>query len=76
MRSKESYTKKAFTALNKALLNGPLHCFGVHSNCSSDFCTGSKNLEQLLSSMLNVSSTDNSADDHDVHGILERNCFR
>lgn len=20
-------------------MNGPLHCFGHHENCSSDFCT-------------------------------------
>ena len=38
MRSKESNRQQAIVSLRKDLLNGPLHCFGCHSKCSSDFC--------------------------------------
>lgn len=38
MRSKESNTQQAVANLRKDLINGPLHCFGFHSKCSSDFC--------------------------------------
>ncbi len=39
MRSKEMNTIKALDALKKDLTNGPFHCFGIHNNCSPDFCT-------------------------------------
>ncbi len=39
MRSKESDAKNAVVQLKKDLMNGPMHCFGIHSHCSADFCT-------------------------------------
>ena len=42
MRSKEPDRRNAINLLRKDLLNGPLHCFGHHQKCSSDFCTTSQ----------------------------------
>ena len=39
MRSKESDRKKAIKLLEHDLQNGPYHCFGIHDNCSKDFCS-------------------------------------
>ena len=38
MRSGEKDTKRAVELLRQDLRNGPLHCFGIHSNCSTDYC--------------------------------------
>ena len=38
MRSKESDKQRAVLKLQHDLLNGPLHCFGCHIKCSTDFC--------------------------------------
>ena len=38
MRSEESDTRKAVKLLEQDLANGPLHCFGFHGKCSTDFC--------------------------------------
>ena len=38
MRSQEPDTKKAVKLLEQDLVNGPFHCFGFHSKCSTDFC--------------------------------------
>ena len=38
MRSTESNAKRATELLRQDLRNGPLHCFGVHTNCSTDYC--------------------------------------
>ena len=37
MRSGEKDTKRAVELLRQDLRNGPLHCFGIHSNCSTDY---------------------------------------
>ena len=37
-RSQEADQNQAIHKLQQDLLNGPLHCFGCHSNCSPDFC--------------------------------------
>ena len=39
MRSKEEDTAKALELLKRDLINGPRHCFGIHTHCSPDFCT-------------------------------------
>ena len=36
--STEPNKQKAIAQLRKDLDNGPLHCFGIHTNCSPDFC--------------------------------------
>ena len=38
MRSQEPDTRKAVKLLVQDLVNGPLHCFGFHTKCSTDFC--------------------------------------
>ena len=50
MRSKETDAKKAVELLNRDLLNGPLHCFGIHSHCSPDFCSVAQEKQQPPSS--------------------------
>ena len=39
MRSKEPDRKKAVKLLERDLINGPNHCFGIHDGCSPDFCS-------------------------------------
>ena len=53
MRSKESNKQAAIVKLQQDLLNGPLHCFGCHTNCSTDFC---KTAQQSTSNTQNNSS--------------------
>ena len=38
MRSKDADQRKAVRLPEQDLINGPLHCFGYHQNCSLDFC--------------------------------------
>jgi len=38
MRSTHLDRKKAVKLLQRDLLNSPHHCFGIHSNCSSEYC--------------------------------------
>ena len=38
MRSREPDKKLAVKLLQKDLQNGPRHCFGFHTKCSTDFC--------------------------------------
>lgn len=46
MRSKDLDRKKAVKLLERDLINGPNHCFGLHDACSSDFCSTAKDREQ------------------------------
>ncbi len=38
LRSAESDANRATELLRQDLRNGPLHCFGIHSYCSTDYC--------------------------------------
>ena len=38
MRSSEPDRRRAVQLLQQDLRYGPLHCFGIHSSCSTDFC--------------------------------------
>ena len=38
MQSTGSDVKRATELLQQDLRNGPLHCSGVHTNCSTDYC--------------------------------------
>ncbi len=77
MRSKKRDVKKAVEQLRRDLMNGPRHCFGIHSGCSADFCTIAQATKQSSPTMgvgsastedENVSA-DGSAKDHRVaHG--------
>ena len=81
MRSKETDAKKAVELLNRDLLNGPLHCFGIHSHCSTDFCSVAQKKQQPPSSsssenqpascsIINESGRENFADEveDDIEG--------
>ncbi len=46
MRSKEDDRKKSLAALKHDLQNGPLHCFGFHQHCSTDFCKSARERAQ------------------------------
>ena len=46
MRSQESDKAAALVSLRKDLVNGPLHVFGIHTNCSPDFCTTKQQQQQ------------------------------
>ena len=47
MRSKEVDRVKALVSLRNDLVNGPRHCFGIHTYCSPDFCTTTARDQQL-----------------------------
>ena len=55
MRSKETDTREAVVKLNKDLLNGPAHCFGIHTYCSTDFCSVAQQSMQQSAMSSNVS---------------------
>ena len=64
MRSYETDVKKAVELLNRDLLNRPLHCFGIHSHCSTDFCTVAReNQEPSNSNTQNSQSASSSNND-------------
>lgn len=46
MRSEEADKVKALRSLRKDLVNGPCHVFGIHTNCSPDFCTVQRQRQQ------------------------------
>ena len=41
----------AVVKLRKDLINGPLHCFGYHTKCSTDFCKVKQNSHPSSSNM-------------------------
>ena len=71
--SSETNQHEAIIKLERNLLNGPLHCFGYHSKCSTDFCTTAKQLVHLPSnsqSNTNIgvsSSSSGSSVDTSIH---------
>ncbi len=64
MRSQESYVKMALAALKHDLQNGPLHCFGMHQYCSTDFCKTAQE-KQKQSTALSSSSSMNTPEIRD-----------
>lgn len=65
MRSTESDGKKALAGLRKDLLNGPCHSFGIHTDCSPDFCTIAQDKQSAASSSSETESTSASGVDSD-----------
>ncbi len=59
MRSAESDRAKAVKLLERDLINGPRHCFGYHSNCSSDFCHVAQEKSSISNSTLSADISDN-----------------
>ena len=76
MQSKKEDKTKKLALLKKALINGPYHCFGYHSNCSPDFCRAARHSQADTSNsepVENEESTAESIGDNDhiyVHGKL------
>ena len=46
MRSQEADKVTAVKKLQHDLLNSPLHCFGIHSKCSPNFCRTQQQVQQ------------------------------
>ncbi len=65
MRSKEADVPGTIKKLEKDLRNGPFHCFGIHTNCSVDFCKASHQNESSLSSSTVMSSDEPADNTHD-----------
>ena len=65
MRSKNPDTKNAAKLLERDLWNGPLHCFGNHNKCSTDFCSTDCQIQQAGPSTNCCSSTRDPSEDHD-----------
>ena len=75
MRSREPDRKKAVRLLEKDLINGPNHCFGLHDACSSDFCSTAKQRQVSASSSASFGEettcdSDDVEEDDDLIGML------
>ena len=75
IRSKENDVKKSLSAFKHDLKNGPLHWFGFHQNCSTDFfnqqhsttpTSSSSSFSTFLFSSENKDDADPDNDDADV----------
>ena len=63
MQSKEPDRNVGVNLLKKDLLNGPNHCFGNHSKCSTDFCS---NAREKLKDTENTPECENSESVNDL----------
>ena len=70
MRSKERDTRQALKSLERDLINGPLHCFGHHQNCSPVFCSTSRERLQQNSSSAGVKDSDTVTDEPDTDDLM------
>ena len=61
MHSKEANQKETIKKLQRDLQNGPFHCFGMHTNCSSDFCREKQQQNEMVDN--HGSTEDESLDD-------------
>ncbi len=57
MRSMQENKKEALKKLKHDLQNGPLHCFGFHEKCSSDFCKSAKEKIQQQTTISSLASS-------------------
>ena len=57
MRSMEENKKEALKKLKHDLQNEPLHCFGFHEKCSSDFCKSAKEKIQQQTALPSLASS-------------------
>ena len=63
MRSQEPDTRKPVKLLEQDLVNGPLHCFGLHSRCSTDFCKVAREREKASSTADALGKVSNAQND-------------
>ena len=62
MCSKENNRSEAIKKLQKDLLNSPLHCFGHHDKCSTDFCkTAKAQSTNNATKLISLPATNNSS---------------
>ena len=67
MRSAMTDRRQAVRLLRQDLRNGPMHCFGVHTNCSTDFCKAANTSPDSSSSSADTSlSPDSSSSSADT----------
>ena len=64
IHSKESDRVQAIKRLERDIMNGPLHCFGHHGNCSVNFCRTIKNQQQPQAN--NSSAETSGFEDEDI----------
>ena len=65
MRSIGTDKKQALELLRQDLRNGPLHCFGIHTHCSTDYCKVAQNAH------LSTTSTSTDAQDDSTSADVE-----
>ncbi len=70
MRSKELDRKKAVKLLERDLLNGPSHCFGIHNSCCSYFCSVVK-LQELSAPPENEQQADSVENEQQADNVDE-----
>ena len=70
MRSTESDAKRATELLRRDLINGPRHCFGMHSDCSTDYCKAVRSAQVPPTSGTAEASTSGTAE-ASTSGIVE-----
>ena len=74
MRSQEADVAGAIKNLEKDLRNGPLHCFGIHTKCSADFCKTARQSEVSLlnSTVISCDEPANNTDGDLLTGTYEK----
>lgn len=74
MRSANSNKAEAVRLLREDLRNGPYHCFGDHSQCSTDYCKVKKISQQQPTESENTNNTTPTESDMDtaIHDIAHQ----
>ena len=70
MRSIESDAKRATELLKKDLINAPRHCFGIHSECSTDYCKAVHSAQAPATSGTAEVSTSGTAEEPECLGMI------
>ena len=67
MRSMETDKQRALDLLQQDLRNGPYHCFGIHTNCSTDFCKVAQSMQTTTVTQTQEENTwDDPAEEEDL----------
>ena len=75
MRSQEENRQEAIKKLQSDLQNGPYHCFGIHDNCSADFCTSTRSMQnqECASSDVRAGECEDMNEDEDTLSDIAAN---
>ena len=73
MCSQEENRKEAIKKLQSDLQNGPYHCFGIHDNCSTDFRTNTRSMQnqECTSSDFRAGECEELNEDEDALRLLQ-----